>query len=244
MSKTVLITGSNRGIGNAIVHNFAQNGHNIIAHSRKQTESFEIEMQTLAENNNVNIKLIYFDMKNSEAMKVAIKGLIKEGIQIDILINCVGIAHAGLFQMTTMQTIRDVFDVNFFSHLDLTQLLLRQMVKRKSGCIVNISSIAGMDFEPGNCAYGTSKAAIIAWTRTLAAEIAQFGIRVNAVAPGLTNTELAKQMGDKAKEDTLSCTTLKRLANPEEIADVVAYLASEKSSYINGQIIRVDGGLR
>jgi len=243
MGSTVFITGSNRGIGRAILQAFAEAGYDIVAHARQRNEDFEQSMRELSIRNQIKIRPVFFDMQNSDEMKNTIQKIIKDGVQVDVLVNNAGIAHAGLFQMTSMKTVRNVFDVNYFSHLELTQLLVRQMLKKKSGCIINIASIAGMDFQPGNCAYGASKAALIAWTKTLAAEVGQFGVRVNAVAPGLTDTDLAAQMGEKAKHDTMQFSAMKRLALPNEIADVVFYLATEKASYINGQVLRVDGGL-
>lgn len=243
MGSTVFITGSNRGIGKAILQAFAEAGYDIIAHARQRNEDFEQLMRELSIKNQVQIKTVFFDMQNSDEMKNTIQKIFKDGVLVDVLVNNAGIAHAGLFQMTSMKTVRNVFDVNYFAHLELTQLLLRQMLKKKSGCIINIASIAGMDFQPGNCAYGASKAALIAWTKTLAAEVGQFGVRVNAVAPGLTDTDLAAQMGERAKHDTMQFSSMKRLALPNEIADVVLYLATKKASYINGQVLRVDGGL-
>lgn len=241
--KCALVTGSNRGIGNAILRALAQAGYQVIAHARKETPEFADTIRAVASETGSTIRPVYFDMTDTETMKKEIKAILKQKNQIDILVNNAGVAHGSLFQMTSMQTVRDVFDVNFFSYLELTQLLLRPMVKRGNGCIINLASVSGMDSKAGNCAYGTSKAAVIAWTRTLAAEVGKLGVRVNAIAPSLADTDMAKQIEEQAGIDMLRDSAMNRLATPEEIANVALFLASGKASFVNGQVIRVDGGI-
>lgn len=156
--------------------------------------------------------------------------------------NNAGVAHGGLFQMTGMSKVREVFDSNLFSMMELTQLLLRYMMRRRHASIINFGSVLGLDMPVGSCAYGLSKAAVMAFTRTLAAECGHLRIRVNAVAPGLVDTEMADQMESKAEEAMIAQCAMKRRAKPEEIAKMVVFLASEESSFVNGQIIRIDGG--
>ena len=132
--------------------------------------------------------------------------------------------------------------VNLFSMMELTQLLLRYMMRRRHASIINLGSVLGLDMPVGSCAYGLSKAAVMAFTRTLAAECGHLRIRVNAVAPGLVDTEMADQMESKAEEAMIAQCAMKRRAKPEEIAKMVVFLASEESSFVNGQIIRIDGG--
>lgn len=240
--KTIFVTGSNGGIGRAIVRKFAESGYEIIAHELSETEQHTAFIEDIKEKYKVLIQPVYFDLTDSNQMRTAVRELFNGKKDVDILINCAGIAHGGLFQMTSVDIIRKVFDINFFSMLELTQLLLRPMVRKKSGCIINFSSISGLDSKAGNCAYGTSKAAVIAWTKTLATELAPLGVRVNAIAPGLTDTNMAKQMEDKAGAAMISDSAMNRLGRPEEIAEVALFLASEKASFVNGQVIRVDGG--
>lgn len=240
--KTALITGTNRGIGKAMVEEFAKNGANIIAHARKETPEFLDFLKKMAEKYKVSVQPVFFDMTDSGAMKNTVRGLISTKTPIDILVNNAGVAHGGLFQMTAMDKIREVFEINFFSHLELTQLLLRWMIKNGGGRIINMASISGLDLLAGNCAYGVSKAALIAFTKTLAAECGVNGVHVNAIAPGLTDTDMGDQMKPENGNKMIEVCAMKRKAEPQEIANVAVFLASDKSSFVNGQVIRVDGG--
>lgn len=242
--KNAVVTGSNRGLGHAIVKKFAAEGANVWAHARAPRPEFAAGMAAMAAEHQVRIVPVYFELTDSEAMKKAVQTIVQTKEPVDILVNNAGVAHGGFFQMTSVQAIRDVFEVNFFAMLELTQLVARLMVRRGQGCIVNVASISGLNLEAGNCAYGVSKAAVIAATQTLAAEYAPLGIRINAVAPGLADTDMARQMESKAGRDMIERSLLKRLAKPEEIAAAVAFLASEEASFVVGQCLRVDGGSR
>ena len=167
-----------------------------------------------------------------------------ESEKIDILVNNAGmVSKNALFQMTSIGTMKNVFEVNFFSQMLITQYILKKMLKQKNGSIVNIASIAGIDGKPGQMEYGASKAALISATKTLANELSIYGIRVNAVAPGVTETSMIDGMDMELLKTSVDRTMMKRVGKPEEIAEVVSFLASEKASYITGQILRVDGGI-
>lgn len=244
--KNAIITGSNRGIGNAIVKKFAEEGCNIWAFSRKKTEMFENEMSGLAKRCNVVIIPVYLELTNSEDMKKIFREIYSTKRPVDILVNAAGIANAEIFQRTSINTMRDVFETNFFAPVQLIQLVLRVMSRYKSGSIINITSISGLDANPTNCTYGTSKAALNSFTRILASEVAASGIRVNAIAPGPTNTDFIQivkdKIGDALERCVLSRCAMGRFGKSEEIAETALFLASERSSFINGQILRVDGG--
>ncbi len=242
VGKTIFITGANRGIGRALAEEFAAAGGGLIVHSRNETDAFAEDMCALAGRYGVQVDRIEFDLSDIPAMKAAVNIVLPAGRRIDVLVNNAGIAHGGLFQMTALASVREVFDINFFAQLELTQLILRRMVRQKSGAIVNFGSIAGLDLSAGNVAYGTCKAALMAFTKTLAAEVAPLGVRVNAVAPGLTDTEMATKMEKKAGARMVDNSAMRRMASTQEVARVALFLASDAASFVNGQIIRVDGG--
>lgn len=243
--KNALITGSNRGIGKATLETFAKEGCKVIwAHARTWSDEFTNTIQSISSEYGTEIYPIYFDLTDTDSLKKEIKEIVRIKQNIDILVNNAGVAHGGLFQMTPISQIKEVFETNLYAGMEITQLILKKMSRQKSGSIVNLASISGIDLKSGNSAYGVSKAAVIAWTKTLAAELGSYNIRVNAVAPGLTDTRMATLMEKHAGEEMVMESTMSRLAQPEEIANVVSYLASDKASFINGQVIRIDGGRR
>lgn len=243
-NKVALITGANRGIGKAILELFAQHGANIWACARKKDLEFERYLFEIGQENNVKVKPLYFDLKIESEIKAALKPLILEKEKLNILVNNAGIAHGSFFQMTSIEKIKEIFEVNYFSQLLVTQQLIKLIKRQGKGSIINISSIAGIDAEAGFIAYGSSKAALIYATKVLAIELAVDNIRVNAIAPGLTDTDMAQQMEHKAKENMVQSSAMHRLAMPNEIADTALYLASNLSEFVNGQVIRVDGGMQ
>lgn len=240
--QNVVITGSNRGIGRAIMEAFAEIGANIFACARCETEDFVYAVCDLRAKYGVAITPIYFDMASDDEIKVGAKKILSITKNIDVLVNNAGVSHSGLFNMTSMDKLREVFQVNFFSQVLFTQIISRAMMRQKSGCIINIASVGGVEAKSGYLAYGSSKAAFIWETRCLAAELGQYNIRVNAVAPGLVDTEMGHVKSDTEIEKVINRTPLSRIANKEEIARVVLFLASESASFITGEIIKVDGG--
>jgi 3-oxoacyl-[acyl-carrier protein] reductase len=241
--KVALITGCNRGIGKSILELYALNGASIWACARTRTDAFEDFISNLRLSHKVSINTLYFDLLEEEQIATAIKILSDAKTKIDILVNNAGIAHGNLLQMTTLRTIKDVFEINFFSQIRLIQSVSKIMMKYKCGSIINIASVAGIDALPGYTAYGSSKAALILATKTISKELALYNIRVNAVAPGLTETDMAHLMENKAKIQMVESSAMKRMARTEEIAGTVLFLGSDLSSFINGQVIRVDGGI-
>lgn len=242
--KNVVITGSSRGIGLAVLEQFAHEGANIAACSNRQSEEVIQKYKEVAEKNNVQITPYFFDMSDEEAVKEGVKEIKNAMPVVDVLVNNAGISHIAPFMMSKMEDLHRVFQINYFSQMVFTQGLLGSMKKAKGASIVNMTSIAGLDGGVGVTAYGSSKAAITLATKVLAQELAFFKIRVNGVAPGMVDTDMAAAMGEKAAENTSNAAALKRLAKPEEIAQTVAFLASEQASYITGQIVRVDGGIK
>lgn len=243
-NKNVIITGTNRGIGRAMVQAFAENGSNIWACARKETPEFVADMKNIEKETGVWIKPLYFDLSDEQQIKDAIKLIIKEKLPVDALVNNAGVTYNALFQMTSMERMREVFDINFFSMFLFTQYVVRLMVKNKSGSIINIASSAAIDANSGRSAYGSSKAAVICTTKAIAEELGSNGIRANAIAPGITDTDMVGQsMTNEVIEGTVLRNAIKRMGKPSEIANVAVFLASDKSSYITGQVFRVDGGM-
>ena len=191
----------------------------------------------------MRITPVYFDLSDEASIKEGMKFILKEKKPIDILVNNAGMAHGALLQMTSMPVLKDVFQVNFFSQILITQAISRVMMRQRSGSIINISSVAGLDGNQGYTAYGSSKAALALATRTIAKELAPYNIRVNAVAPGLVETHMMDLMEKNAKESMIGTAAMNRPGRPEEIAQMILFLADEKSSFVTGQILRVDGGL-
>lgn len=242
--KNAIITGTRRGIGRATVEVFASQGANIWACARSHDNDFEMDMRTVAEKYKVEIWPIYFDVTNENEMKIAVQSIRKQRKSVDVLVNVAGIADDSTsFHMTSIEKMRHVMDVNFFAVTILTQYVSRLMVVQNFGSIINIASIAGFDGAPAQYEYAASKAAIIGGTRNLARELASNNIRVNAVAPGMVATDMGAQIDETLQHSILSKVIMNRLGRPEEIANVVAFLASDLSSYMTGQIIRVDGGM-
>lgn len=244
MKKKILITGSNGGIGRAIAEKFAKDGkYDLLLHARAPQKSFLEYIERLEKQYSVLVTPTYFDVTNAGMVQNELQRLFKEHKRIDVLVNNAGVAHGGLFQMTPVSDIKRVFEINYFSVIQITQLVSRIMLRKGNGVIVNLASVAGIDLEAGNCAYGASKAALIAFTKTAAKELAKQGIRINAVAPGLTDTRMATQMEKDAGEDMINASAMKRLGRPEEIANAIFFLASDDASFITGQVLRVDGGM-
>lgn len=242
--KNVIITGCNRGIGRAMVEAFAAQGANIYAHARQQTPEFEQDLQEVAARFQVEIWPLCFDLTDTDAIKAAVKRLMSEKRPIHALVNNAGVTFNALFQMTTVQALRDQFEVNFFALFNFTQPVSKLMTRQRFGSIINIASTAAQDGNAGKAAYGASKAAVVALTHCIATELGEQGIRANCIAPGITDTDMLATMPVHIVEETRNQTDLRRLGLPAEIAAAAVWLASDLSSYVTGQTIRVDGGLR
>lgn len=242
--KTAVITGSNRGIGLKILEIFSQNGADVIACSRNVDKNFLNKINKLKKKFNNNIFPIKLNLENEDSVKEAFSEINALNLNINILINNAGVIHNALYQMTSIKKLKEIFQVNFFSQTIFTQYILKSMIKKKNGSIVYISSSSAIDSNVGRGAYSASKAALISQSNTLSRELGSSNIRVNTIAPGLTNTDMMRDntSAEIIKEVT-SNLSLKRAAEPNEIANLALFLASDLSSYITGQVIRADGGM-
>ncbi len=243
--KTAVITGSNRGIGFKMLETFSKNGSNIVACSRNLNKDFLDQTEKLKKKFNNNIYPIKLDLENEESVKEAFIKINSLNLEIDILVNNAGTIHTALFQMTSVRKLKEIFQVNFFSQTIFTQYIIKSMMKRKSGSIIYISSSSALDSNIGRSAYSASKAALIAQSKTLSKELGSLNIRVNTIAPGLTNTDMMKEnTSQEVIKEVTSNLSLKRIGEPNEIANLALFLASDLSSYITGQVIRIDGGMK
>ncbi len=241
--KTAIITGCNRGIGKAILEQYAKNGANCVACVKTTNKEFEAYCKKLEIDNDIKVHVINMDLSTNLNILEGVKNIFKITKKIDILVNNAGILFNSLFQMTSETKLKEMFQLNFFSHVYITQLISREMVKNKKGNIIFISSTSAEGNDYGRFAYSSSKAAISSTTRVLSRELGANNIRVNSICPGLTETDLMKT---NTKADVLDFEikkiSLRRIALPEEIASVALFLASDLSSYVNGQNLIVDGG--
>ena len=242
-NKNVIITGCNKGIGKATLEGFAKYGANIFACVRSNSSEFKKFISTLKKKYKVKIYVIKLDLLKKSSISNCVNEIYKINKNIDILVNNAGMLFNSLFQMTSEKQLQEMFQVNYFSQVYLTQIISRGMTKNKTGNIIFVSSTSGINGDYGRFAYSSSKAAILSTVKILSKELSNYNIRVNAVSPGLTETDL---MLSNTKEDIIKSEiekiSLKRIASTNEIADIILFLASEKSSYINGQNIVADGG--
>jgi 3-oxoacyl-[acyl-carrier protein] reductase len=241
--KNAIITGCARGIGKAMLENFAKNGANVWASARSLTPKFETRCAELSGKYGVLIMPLCFDMTNKDEMKNAVKVVMKSDLKVNVLVNNAGVTYNALHQLTAEAALRAQMEVNFFAPFLFTQSIVKLMLKQGSGSVINVASSAALDGNAGRAAYGASKAALLCATRALSREVGAQGVRANVIAPGITETDMIGSMSDAVIAETVACTDMRRIGSPTDIADVAVYLASDLSTYITGQVLRVDGGM-
>ncbi|MDD6267236.1 MAG: SDR family NAD(P)-dependent oxidoreductase [Clostridium sp.] len=239
----MIVTGTARGMGKKMVATFAENGANVVAHARVETDEHLKYCREVAEKNNVQVIPIYFDMREEEAIKASVMKIRKLQLPIDGLVNNAGVTYNALFQMTSMEEVRNQMEVNFFAPYLFTQYISKLMVRNKGGSIVNISSTAAQDGNSGKSAYGASKAALLTMTLCISEELGADGIRANVICPGVTETDMLSTMPDYIMDIQKDAAFLKKIGQTADIANAAMFLLSDYSSYITGQVLRVDGGV-
>jgi len=239
-NKIALITGCNRGIGKSILEQYAKNGATIYAASRTEGSLTEI-VADLKEKYQANITPVYFDLTDSGGLKQTFLKINKEHKKLDVLVNNAGVMKDALIGMVTEENMLNTFNVNVFSVINTIQFASKLMRRNNSGSIINLASIVGSNGNSGQIVYSASKGAIISLTKTAAKELAANNIRVNAIAPGMIDTDMLRSIGDSRVNDMISKIGFNRLGEPSEIADTAVFLASDASRYISGQVIGVDG---
>lgn len=241
--KNAIVTGTARGIGHKIIEVFAANGANVWACARKQTPEMDAYCKDLSEKYSVEVKPVYFELTDRNAMKDAFKSIMAEKKPIDVLVNNAGITYNALFQMSNEDKIKESFDINFISPYLFSQYVIKLMLRAGQGSVVNISSTAAIDGNSGRSIYGATKASVWCASKSMAEELGPKGIRVNCIAPGITQTDMLNSMTEEVINETVMATDSQRAGEPVDIANAALFLASDLSSYITGQILRVDGGM-
>ena len=241
-NKTAIITGGSKGIGKGIVEKFAQEGCNI-AFTYLSSESSAIEVEKNAKSYGVKVIKYKSDASNFDQSSELIENVIKDFGSYDILINNAGITRDNLLLRMDEDSWKKVIDINLNSCFNLTKCAIREFMKKKDGVIINISSIVGVKGNAGQSNYSASKAGINGFTKSVALELGSRNIRCNAIAPGFIETDMTSQGDGKLLESWIESIPLKRAGNVSDVANLCSYLASDKATYITGQIIKVDGGL-
>lgn len=244
MNKVVLITGASRGIGAATARVFAKNNYNVVInynYSEKEANDLKEELES---NYNIKSLTIKCDVSNEEKVKNMVEKIVSNFGTIDVLVNNAGIAIDTLFEDKTVENFRRTLDVNLIGTFLVSKYVGNVMLEKKSGSIINVSSNAAIDdYYPMSIDYDASKAGVISLTHNLALQYAPY-IRVNAVAPGWVNTDMNKELDQEFIDEENKKIILNRFGEPEEIAKVIYFLGSEDASYINNEVIRIDGGFK
>lgn len=242
MSKVALITGGTRGIGRQIAVTLAKEGYDIAVNY--MTLSDEVE-NTKKEVEKAGVKCITVcgDISKFDDSENIVKEVVNEFGRIDVLVNNAGITKDMLIMRMKREDFESVIDVNLVGTFNVTKNVVPYMMKQRDGRIINLSSVVGISGNAGQTNYSASKAGIIGFTKSLAKEVGSRNILVNAVAPGFIATRMTDVLKDEVKEEISKTIPLKRMGTPQDVANVVKFLASEDSSYITGQVINIDGGM-
>ena len=237
-NKNIFITGSSRGIGLAIAHKFASLGANVVLNSRG-----EISEELLAEFKPYGVKVLAIsgDVSDFADAKRMVDQAIEELSSVDVLVNNAGITQDTLLLKMTEVDFEKVLKVNLTGAFNMTQAVLKQMLKAREGAIINMSSVVGLMGNIGQANYAASKAGLIGFTKSVAREVANRNVRVNAIAPGMIESDMTAVLTDKVKDAMLAQIPMKQFGQAEQVADVTAFLASQ--DYLTGQVIAIDGGL-
>lgn len=240
--KVALVTGASRGIGRACALRLAKDGFTVVvnyAHSAKEAEAV---LATIRETGGDGM-IYQADVSRLDDVKRMMRDVAKAYGQIDVLVNNAGIVRDEYVLMLNPDTLNACFDLNVKGYFYCAQQAVLKMFRRKCGAIINMSSVSGILALPGQSVYGATKGAVNTMTATMAKELAPYGIRVNAVAPGFIETEMLDALPPEKKEEYLNAIPLHRLGSVEDVAGVVSMLASDDAAYITGQVITVDGGI-
>ena len=240
--KIVLITGGSRGIGKETAKVYAENGYDVAINyvsEKTDVEGIKKEFQDMG----VKCLMVKADVSNEEDVNNMVEKVISEFGKIDVLVNNAGITKDTLLMRMSKEDFDKVIDINLKGTFLVTKAVSKYMMKKRCGSIINLSSVVGVAGNSGQSNYSASKAGIIGFTKSIAKELASRNIRVNAVAPGFIETDMTNVLKDEVKESIGNQIPLKRMGTAREVAEVIYFLGTEKSSYITGQVINIDGGM-
>ncbi len=241
-NRTALVTGAARGIGKAIAESLAERGANIVVVDLA-IEAAEETAQEIAERTGREVLALEADVSDNASVKAMVKKALEKFGKIDVLVNNAGITRDGLLMRMKEKDWDLVLDINLKGAFNCAQALIRPMMKARYGRIINITSVSGIVGQAGQTNYSSSKAGLIGFTKALAKEVGSRGITVNAVAPGFIETVLTEDLPEEIRDFSMKLTPMGRFGKPEDIANAVAFLAAEESSFITGVILQVDGGM-